>query len=112
MKYLKTLLWMVAFFFAIHFSMQNREEITLRYVFFTGPSFEITQVPLFLIILCSIFIGVFIGGAGGLYARLKMKRILRYNQKTIERLEKENRKLQNLDSGLSPPSDPEEGSLP
>ena len=98
MKYVKALLWMAAFFFAIHFSMQNREEITLRYTFFTGPSIEVPQVPLFLIILCSVFLGVLIGGAGDLYARLKMKRTLRLSQKTIERLEREVHQLQDLRS--------------
>ena len=99
MKYLKVLFWMVAFFFAIHFSMQNREEVTLRYSFdlIDGFKKEIPQVPLFLVILCSVFFGLMIGGVGDLYARFRLKRSLRQSRKEIERLEKEIRVLQGHD---------------
>ncbi len=100
MKYLKTLFWMVAFFFAIHFSMQNREEVTLRYSFerINGFRVEIPQVPLFLIVLCSIFFGVVIGGIGDLYKRFQLKKTLRERQKTIEKLKEEIHTLQGLGS--------------
>ena len=100
MKYLKTLFWMVAFFFAIHFSMQNREEVTLRYSFerINGFRVEIPQVPLFLVILCSVFFGVVIGGIGDLYKRFQLKKKLRERQKTIEKLEREIHTLQGLGS--------------
>ena len=100
MKYLKALFWMVAFFFAIHFSMQNREAVTLRYSFerINGFKMEIPQVPLFLVILCSIFFGVVIGGIGDLYKRFQLIKTLRQRQKTIEKLEKEIQTLQSLGS--------------
>ena len=101
MKYLKALLWMAAFFLAIHFSMQNREEITLRYSFQGYPFFEVTQIPLFLVILCSIFLGVVIGGLGGFIRRFQLKRTLRQSQQATERLEKEVQSLKGL--GSSPP---------
>ncbi len=102
MKYLKTLFWMVAFFFAIHFSMQNREEVTLRYSFewIRGLKVEIPEVPLFLVILCSIFFGVVIGGIGDFYKRFQLKKSLRQRQKTIEKLEKEIQALQGPGSNL------------
>jgi uncharacterized integral membrane protein len=84
---------MLAFFVAILFSIQNRSEVTLRFVFPTENYqwFEIQKVPLplFLVILCSIFLGVLIGGVGDLYRRFQLKKIIRQNQKTIERLERE-----------------------
>jgi len=92
-RWVKTLLWMLAFFVAILFSIQNRSEVTLRFVFPTENYqwFEIQKVPLplFLVILCSIFLGVLIGGIGDLYRRFQLKKIIRQNQKTIERLERE-----------------------
>ncbi|OGP86797.1 MAG: hypothetical protein A2156_12900 [Deltaproteobacteria bacterium RBG_16_48_10] len=104
MKYLKTLFWMAAFFFAIQFSMQNREEVTLRYSFWYPfrdyPGIEIPQVPLFLLTLCSVFSGVMIGGLGDLYARFRLKRTLRQSQRMIEKLEKEVQTLQGLGSNL------------
>jgi putative membrane protein len=104
MKYLKVLFWLVAFVFTIHFSMQNRDEVTLRYSFglIHGFQREITQVPLFLVILCSVFFGLIVGGLGDLYARFRLKRALRQSRKEIERLEKEIQTLQIHD--IDPPS--------
>jgi uncharacterized integral membrane protein len=93
---------MAAFFFAIHFSLQNREEVTLRYSIQNMPWFQISQVPLFLVILCSIFLGVLMGGVADLYRYFKLKRILGENQRTIKRLEQEIRSLQ--ESGKDRPS--------
>jgi len=80
---------MVVFFFAIHFSVQNRDEVSLRYSIQGYQWFEVARVPLFLVILCSVFLGVLIGGIGGLYSRFQLKRTLRQNRRTIERLERE-----------------------
>jgi uncharacterized integral membrane protein len=80
---------MVAFFFAIHFSIQNGGEISIHYSIQNIKVFEVPRVPVFLVILCSVFLGVLIGGIGDLYSRLQLKRTLRQNQKMIERLERE-----------------------
>jgi uncharacterized integral membrane protein len=105
-RWVKTLLWMLAFFVAILFSIQNRSEVTLRFVFpiENYQWFEIPKVslPLFLVILCSIFLGVLIGGVGDLYRRFQLKKILRQNQKTIGRLEREIQSLRG--PGLDQPS--------
>jgi uncharacterized integral membrane protein len=84
---------MAAFFFAIHFSVQNRDEVTLRYSVQSIQWFQISRVPLFLVILCSIFLGVLMGGVADLYRYFKLKRTLRENQRTVERLEEEVRSL-------------------
>ena len=106
MRWVKTLLWMLAFFVAILFSIQNRSEVILRFVFpiENYQWFEIPKVPLplFLVILCSIFWGVLIGGVGDIYRRFQLKKILRQNQKTIERLEREIQSLRG--PGLDQPS--------
>ena len=102
MKWVKTLFWMMVFFFAIHFSIQNREEVTLRYSIQNFQWFEVSKVPLFLVILCSIFLGVLMSGIGDIYRRFQLKRNLRQNQKTIERLEREIQSLRG--SSLDHPS--------
>jgi hypothetical protein len=56
----------------------------------------ISGVPLFLPILLSLFIGILIGGLGDLYSRFQLKRNLRQNQKTIERLEQEIHALRKI----------------
>jgi uncharacterized integral membrane protein len=101
-KWVKTLFWMVLFFFAIHFSIQNRDEVTLRYSIQNYQWFEVSKVPLFLVILCSVFFGVLIGGIGDLYSRFQFKKKLRQNQKAIERLEREIQSLRG--PGLEQPS--------
>jgi hypothetical protein len=55
-----------------------------------------------LVILCSIFLGILIGGIGDLYRHFRLKRTLRQNQKTIEGLEKEIQYLRG--PGLDQPS--------
>lgn len=107
MKWVKTLFWMVVFFLAILFSIQNQDPATLRFVLFPIENyqwFEISKVslPLFLVILCSIFLGVLIGGIGDIYRRFQLKRNLRQNKKTIERLEREIQSLRG--SNLDQPS--------
>ena len=93
MKWVRTLLWMVVFFFAIHFSIQNKEEVSIHYSIQNFQWFELTEVPLFLVILCSVFLGVLIGGVADLYSRIQLKRALRQNHKVVEKLEREIRSL-------------------
>jgi len=90
-KWIKILFWAVIFMVAVFFAMQNREEVTLRFGFHPFWDFgrEMPGVPLFLLILFSIVLGVLIGGIGDFYRHIQLKRTLRQNQKTIERLEKE-----------------------
>lgn len=89
MKWLRTLFWIIVFLFAIHFSIQNRDEVTLRYSLQNVQWFELPKVPLFLIIFCSILLGILMGGISDLYGRFQFKKNLRQNQKVIEQLERE-----------------------
>jgi len=94
-KWLKTLLWMVFFFFAIHFSIQNRDEVSLRYSIQNYQWFEVARIPLFLVIFCSVFLGVLIGVMGDLYSRFQLRKTLRQSQKMIEKLEGEIRSFRS-----------------
>ncbi len=104
MKWVKTLLGMIVFIFAILFSIQNREEVILRFGLYPirDGSWESPKIPLFLIILCSIFLGILIGGIADLYQHFRLKRAIRQNQRTIERLEREVESLRG--PGLDQPS--------
>jgi uncharacterized integral membrane protein len=96
---------MIVFIFAILFSIQNKDEVILRFGLYplrNDQWFEVSRVPLFLVILCSVFLGVLIGGIGDLYRRFRLKNALRRNQKTIESLEREIQSLRGL--GLEQPS--------
>lgn len=107
MRWLRTILWMILFCVAVLFSIQNRGEVTLRFGLYPLRDLvwmELPQVPLFLVILFSIFLGLLIGGLADSYRRFQLKRTLRQNQKTIERLEKEVNSLRSskLDSSYRP----------
>jgi uncharacterized integral membrane protein len=84
---------MLAFFVAIIFSIQNRSDVVLRFAFpwENRAWFEVPRVPLpiFLIVLCAIFLGVLIGGVGDMIQRFQLRRSLRKNQKKMEMLERE-----------------------
>lgn len=104
MRWVKTLLYMIVFIFAILFYIQNKEEVILRFGLYPirNDIWELPKIPLFLIILCSIFLGVFIGGIADLYQLFRLKKAIRQNEKIIERLERE---VQSLRSpGLNQPS--------
>jgi uncharacterized integral membrane protein len=106
-RWVKTLLLMLLFFLAILFSIQNQSQVTLHFALFPIENFQWfeipqTPLPLFLVILCSIFLGILIGGTGDLYQRFRIKRTLRQSQKTITKLEKEIQSLRG--PGLDQPS--------
>lgn len=100
MRWLKTLLIMVIFLLVILFSVQNKEEITLRFGLFPlrNETIELPKLPLFLIILCSVFLGILIGGLSDFYRRYQLKKTVRQNIKTIERLTQEVESLRRVGS--------------
>lgn len=106
MRWVKALLWIVVFCLAVPFFVQNRSEVTLRFVFpwENYQWFEIPEVPLplFLVVLCSIFLGILIGGVGDMYRRFQLKKMVRQNQKTVDKLQKEIQSLRG--SGVDQPS--------
>jgi uncharacterized integral membrane protein len=103
-KWAKTLLIMILFILAILFSLQNKDEVSLRFSLFPIKDYywELPKLPLFLIILCSVFLGVLIGGISNFYQRYQLKKALRQNEKMIERLSREVETLRS--SGMDQPS--------
>ena len=95
---------MIIFILVILFSLQNREEVVLRFGLYPIQDriWEVPKLPLFLIILCSVFLGVLIGGIGDLYQRFQLKKALRQNEKMIEKLSREVETLRS--SGMEQPS--------
>lgn len=92
MRWLTTLLWMIVFLFLILFFTQNRDDVTLRFSLYpiqNSQWLEISKIPLFFIIICSVLLGVLIGVVGDLYSRLQLKKALRQNRHMIEKLEQE-----------------------
>jgi uncharacterized integral membrane protein len=81
----------------ILFLMQNKDEVSLRLSLYPlwNHQWEVSQIPVFLVILFSALLGFVIGSIGDLYRHFKLKKTIRQNQKMIQRLEKE---IQSLSS--------------
>ena len=102
MGWVKSILLMIVLFICIFFFLQNTDQVAIRFglaPFIEYKFFEISNVPLFLIILCSVVLGILIGGVGDLYRRFQLRRSLHQKQKTIDRLEKEIQSLRGVDPG-------------
>ncbi len=105
MGWVKNLLLLIILIVSIFFFLQNTEQVVIR--FGLSPLtdyqfFEISKIPLFVVILGSVLLGILIGGLGSVYKHFQLKRTIRQNQKSIERLERE---IQSLRSpGLDQPS--------
>lgn len=104
MKWVKTLLIMILLSLAILFSFQNQDEVSLRFNLYPIKDYywESPKLPLILFILCSVFLGVLIGGITNFYQRYQLKKALRQNEKMIERLSREVESLRS--SGMDQPS--------
>lgn len=95
---------MIVLIVCIFFFLQNTDLVAIRFglaPFMDHQFFEISKVPLFLVILCSVVLGILMGGLGDLYQRFQLRRSLHQKQKTIDRLEKEIQSLRGPDSGES-----------
>ena len=90
--WVKNLFLLLILIVSIFFCLQNTEPVMIRFglsPFSDYQLFERPNVPLFLVILCSVVLGILIGGLGNLYKHFQLKKTIRQNQKAIERLERE-----------------------
>jgi uncharacterized integral membrane protein len=96
-KWAKIFFWAVVIVVVFLFAIHNKEEVILRFSLYPlwNHQWEVPQIPLFLVILFSIFLGFLIGSIGDLYRHFQLKKTIRQNQKMIQRLEKE---IQSLSS--------------
>jgi uncharacterized integral membrane protein len=102
--WIKNIALFIILIISIFFFMQNAEPVIIRFglsPFSDYQFFEISNIPLFLVILCAIIVGILIGGLGSLYRHFQLKKTIRQNQKSIEKLEKE---VQSLRGPLEQPS--------
>ncbi len=103
--WVKNLFLLIILIISVFFFLQNTEQVAIRFglsPFRDCQLFEISKVPLFLVILCSVLLGILVGGLGNLYKHFQLKRAIRQNKKTIEKLEKEIQALRG--PGLDQPS--------
>jgi uncharacterized integral membrane protein len=85
MKLVKGIIFLLLFFFALTFCLQNVDEVTIRY---RGLIDDVTT-PLFVVVLVSVFLGVAIGLVGGGLSSLKFRMQLRKLAKEAEDLQQE-----------------------
>ena len=92
MRILKTLLIISSFMLVVTFSMQNHGNGSIRYFNIISP----LEIPLFLLVLLSIFLGIVVGGMADLVRRYQLRRTIRGQRKTIDQLQREMRGMRNL----------------
>ncbi|RLA91597.1 MAG: hypothetical protein DRG20_00840 [Deltaproteobacteria bacterium] len=100
MKLVKNIIFFLLIAFAITFFMQNLTSVPINYYGIEKDSF---MVPLFLVILASVFLGIIIAGIEDIVIRLRLKREIKEQKKRIISLEKELNSLRSLpitDSGI------------
>ena len=100
MRVFKTLLLTVLFFLAILFAVENNKVVDIT---FYGLSSS--QLPLFIVVFISIFLGILIAGAVGALEGIRFRREINLLKKKIKEDEEELSSLRNL-----PLSDSEDSS--
>lgn len=84
-KVAKTVFFTLLFVLGITFSMENTGWVVLRYYF----GLETPPVPVFLLVLFSVLLGVFLAGMGFIFDERSLKKALREKERVIASLEKE-----------------------
>ena len=94
---LRFLFSVVIMIFLVAFAVKNNTPVRLYYYF----NFQSPEIPLFVIVLVSVFIGALCVWLMALFDKLRMKMIISKKEKTIREMEKELVDLRNL-----PPAEP------
>jgi uncharacterized integral membrane protein len=84
-KFLKTLFLTLLFIAGITFSAENTQPLVLRYYF----GLETPPMPLFLLVLVSLLLGIFLAGIGFIFDQWSLRRTLREKEREIATLQKE-----------------------
>ncbi len=92
MKFLKKIMVAFLFLIAITFSLKNNEMVTLRYYFQELP----LEVPLYLLVFCSVILGILLGGVEGVMEKIRTTRTIRRLKKELDAKERELTSLRNL----------------
>ena len=105
MGVIRWLLILVTFFFLVVFGVENMETVVLKFSIPNLFSYSI-QLPLFFIVVTSVFTGAILAGLIGLADHIRLRTRLRKQGKSVERLENEVKSLRNL-----PLEDEDEGTV-
>src|SRR5688572_2869281 len=84
-RLIKTIAIALLFIVGITFAMKNNDEVTLGYYF----GWESPPIPVFLLVVFSVFVGVLLAGFGFLLDQMSFKRMLREKEQQIEDLQAE-----------------------
>jgi len=95
MGVVRWLLILAVLFVLIVFGVKNMELVTLRFSLSNFFSYE-AQMPVFVVVVISIFAGALLAGLIGLVDQLRLHGRIRKQKKSIDRLENEVKSLRNL----------------
>jgi uncharacterized integral membrane protein len=95
MGVIRWLLILAVLFVLIIFGVENMEVVQLRFSMMSLFSYE-AQMPLFFVVVISVFGGAAMAGFIGLADHLRLHSRLRKQKKSVEKLENEVKSLRNL----------------
>lgn len=81
----KTIVLTLVFILGITFAMENTGWVVLRYYF----GLETPPIPIFLLVLFSVLLGVFMAGVGFIIDEWSLRKALREKEREIASLERE-----------------------
>jgi len=81
----KTIFLTLLFILGITFAMENTGWVVLRYYF----GLETPPIPIFLLVLFSVLLGVFLAGVGFIIDEWSLRKALREKEREIASLERE-----------------------
>lgn len=81
----KTIFFTLLFILGITFAMENTGWVVLRYYF----GLETPPIPIFLLVLFSVLLGVFLAGVGFIIDEWSLRKALREKEREIASLERE-----------------------
>jgi uncharacterized integral membrane protein len=97
LKVIKVVFFTLLFIVGITFSMENTQEVVLKYYF----GIETPRVPVFLLVLFSVLLGVLFAGVGFLVDERSLKRAVREKEREIASLERELRPYRERERGIA-----------
>jgi len=92
LKLLKNVIIAAICLAAIAFGLKNHETVTVKYYLHD----ESIDIPLYLLLFISVFIGMMIGGIEGFFEKMKGRKTIKKIKKELYQKEKELTSLRNL----------------
>ena len=105
MVYIKLILFFILFVIGIIFSTYNLDKVSIKFLYISTP-----QIPLYLVIFSSVFLGILVGMLANISGILKLRAKVKKQEKRIKELQDEIGAKKSLSEGGKETEIEKEGS--